>query len=110
MLSFLCIEILAIFFIIGLVEIIKKITLNFFKQTDNNKIIILISLKGHEEKAEFLIRSAITKLKYIGQSGAQKIICLDYNMDDETRKICEIFKNKYSIISIHPAEEFTGIF
>lgn len=80
--------------IVGLVEIIQSAAIYLLGTKNENNFILLIPMKGHVEDAELLIRNAITKMKN------QKIVCLDLDMDDETRKICNIMSTKHRIIHV----------
>ncbi|MDR0738703.1 MAG: hypothetical protein LBF33_00940 [Oscillospiraceae bacterium] len=108
--SFFYIGLLIILTIVGLLEIFRLSNLLFFRSSDNTLTLILIPLKKHEEKIEYLLRSAVSKLKWLGINNNQKIICLDYGTDKETKKICEIFKKRYDFIEICPADAFENFF
>ncbi|MDR1467609.1 MAG: hypothetical protein LBI55_04280 [Oscillospiraceae bacterium] len=89
-----------LFAIIGLVEVFRILILMVFRTKDDSSLIILVPISGHNEEAEFLLRSAVAKLKWLGSVGKQRIICIDNGMDSETRRVCEIIEQKYEFIEI----------
>jgi hypothetical protein len=98
--------ILTILAILGLIEVFRIITLICLRTKDESSVIIVVPIKGHNEQAEFLLRSAAARLKWLGAVGKQKVLCVDMNMDAETRKICEIIKREYQFIDICFSDEF----
>jgi len=96
--------------IIGIIEVFRLLSLIILRTKDNSSVMIIVPISGKDEKAEFLLRNAVAKIKWLGAAGSKKIICLDINMDPETRKICEIIKNEYEFIEICCSEELNKVF
>ncbi|MDR0404580.1 MAG: hypothetical protein LBH37_02105 [Oscillospiraceae bacterium] len=109
MLGIFCSVFIVILAIIGLIEIFRILVLIAFRAKDESSLIILVPISGHNEKAEFLLRSAVAKLKWLGTIGKQRIICVDNGMDQQTRKICEIIKQEYEFVEICFSNEFEKI-
>ena len=91
----------AFFIIFGIVDLIRFFIFSGLKTLkDQFSIFIIIPVKGHQENMEYLIRNAVAQLKWTSHSCESKVICLDLGMDDETKKICEIFCSDYSCLEL----------
>ena len=49
----------------------------------------IVPICGHNEEAEYLLRSAAARVKWADNGRERRVICLDCGMDLETRMICE---------------------
>lgn len=103
----------AIFFIIytlfaaiGLSEICKLLILKLFNAKGDNCMYMVVPIKGHNEKAEYILRSACSKIRWINALRGQKLICLNYDMDEETKKVCEKVAKQHNIIEIMDINQF----
>lgn len=101
--------ILIILATIGLVEIVRAIVFMLFKTREENEIMILVPIYGHNEEAEILLRSAATRVSWFSGLKKQKVVCLDLGMDSETRKICDIISTEYEFMEVYDSEQFEKI-
>ena len=95
-----------LFAAVGLSEICKLLIINLFNARGDNSMYMVVPIKGHNEKAEYILRSACSKIKWINALRGQKLICLNYNMDEETKKICEKVAKQHNIIEIMDINQF----
>ena len=90
----------------GLVEIIRSIIFFFLSEKDESGFIMIVPVYGHDEEAEYLLRSAAVKTKWISGMKKRRVICLDCGMDAETRAVCERICALYSFMEFFSPEEF----
>ena len=100
MLAIICNAICIFLLIVGAVELIRILILSFLNVNSEQDSAFLVIPKGDHEEAEYLLRNAITRAKWIEFNNDQKIICLDCGMDEETRKICESICADYEFMQI----------
>lgn len=84
---------LVVFAVIGICAFVRELTFFLFR---NKKIIPLCLLLPSAEKcenAEYILRSAAAKVKWISRGRNDCVICLDCGMDDETKG----FAKKYVV-------------
>lgn len=89
--------------IVGLVSLLRVLFLWLLKTGNPGEFCIFISIKGHDEQAEFSLRSAVERSKWLEHHA--KIFCVDLGMDEETRAVCEmICKENANLILCTPGE------
>lgn len=81
-------SIFAILAIIGIVEIVRLILFHILKTGNPGKFMLMLPLSGHDEQAEYVLRSAIERARWFYDD--VQIVCLDRGMDEATRQVCEI--------------------
>lgn len=92
--------------IIGVVEIARIAVLMILQTKGDESMLIIVPIRGHDEEAEYLLRSAAAKVKWFNTMRHQKVICLDCGMDEETRKICTLIADNYRFMEIYNMSEF----
>ncbi len=102
---YLWIFILAFFAVIGVCEFCKGIIKTITRSKSENGIILIEPIFQKQEDAEYLLRSAAQKVKWMGKYAPDRVICLDCNMDSETRKLCEMVCREYPFIELCTREE-----
>lgn len=96
-----------ILFLLGLTFIEIFIVMSASKLNINKKIsILLVPIKGHDEQAEFILMNAILRFNFFKNLKNTIIVCLDIDMDKETRQICNIISSKYNYVYVLTPEEF----
>ena len=78
-----------LFIIIGLVEVFRSIVLFVLRPKGEDTAMTIVPICGHNEEAEYLLRSAAARVKWADNGRERRVICLDCGMDLETRMICE---------------------
>lgn len=63
---------------------------------NNLKDDLVITVEGHREDIEFILREAINKSKWKNENN--EIVCLDHGMDEETKKICKLICKDYNFV------------
>ena len=94
-----------ILIVIGLVEVIKMITIFFLRTKGEDNTMIIVPISGHNEEAEFLLRSAAAKVRWIDGFKDKRVICMDCGMDDETRDICKRVVESYNFMEFKTENE-----
>lgn len=91
--------------ILGFVDLIRSLTFLFLKIRGCSANIIIIPVKGHNERVEFLLRSAASKIRWMSPIEKSHLICLDCGMDDETKKICNLICDDYDFMDLYNINE-----
>lgn len=76
-----------LFIIIGLVEVFRSIVLFVLRPKGEDTAMTIVPICGHNEEAEYLLRSAAARVKWADNGRERRVICLDCGMDLETRMI-----------------------
>ena len=63
-------------------------------------------VSGKCENAEYILRSAAAKVKWISRGRNDCVICLDCGMDDETKRICQKICRDYGFAKLLTNREF----
>ena len=83
-----------IFALIGLTSIIRFITLLFVVPRKNGKQAYVVLL--NDKNAEFDLRAAIERAKWDNVFNLAPILAVEYELDDETSKICKKISEEYT--------------
>lgn len=78
-----------LFAILGMVEAFRIFLFWLLKTENSGKLYLIISMSGHDEEAEMVLRSACERVRWIPDSETELIV-IDCGMDEETRQICEM--------------------
>ncbi len=91
--------------ILGFVDAIRSLIFIFLKIRGCSNTTIVVPIKGHNERAEFLLRSAIAKIKWMSPIEKAHLICLDCGMDEETKQICKLICEDYDFIDLYDVND-----
>ncbi len=97
--------VLIFFALIGLFQVCRGIAQAVSKSRDDKEIILIEPICRHQENAEFLLRNAAWKVMWMGRFAPDKVICLDCNMDKETKRLCNLVCKEYPFMQIYTKEE-----
>ena len=67
---------------------------------------IFLARNGKCENAEYILRSAAAKEKWISRGRNDCVICLDCGMDNETKRICQKICRDYGFAKLLTKQEF----
>ena len=73
--------------VFGLVSLLRVFFLWMLKTENPGEFCIFLAVRGHDEKAEVSLRSAVERSKWLEPHA--RIFCVDLGMDEETRAVCE---------------------
>ena len=90
---------LAFFCIVGIAEICHSVKEHFLLPSEE-KIAFVITLRGHNERIEYLVRSLVFKGNELPTRSAPSILLIDDGMDEETRRICDILARELGCVKI----------
>jgi hypothetical protein len=79
-----------------------------YKPRHAKKMTMIVTMGGHEEDAEFIMKSAVEKLRWMGGPEQKQLICLDIGMDDETKEVCQMICSRYPFVEICSVEQLTA--
>lgn len=97
---------LVVFAVIGVIALIREISYYLFRYKKDNAVMFVTPVNGKCEDAEFMLRSAAAKVKWVSRGKNDYVICLDCDMDEETKKICENICNEYGFARLISKKEF----
>lgn len=97
--------VLIFFALIGLFHVCRGIVQALSKSQDDKEIILIEPICKHQENAEYLLRNAAWKVMWMGRFAPDKVICLDCNMDNETKKVCKLVCRDYPFMDIYTKEQ-----
>lgn len=97
---------LVVFAVIGVITIVRNISFYLFGYKNDNSIMFVTPIDGKCEDAELMLRSAAAKVKWVSRGKYDYVICLDCDMDEETKKICENICEEYGFAKIMSRNEF----
>lgn len=100
---------LVVFAVIGIISFVREISYYLFRYKNDNSIMFITPIDGKCEDAELMLRSAVAKVKWVSRGKYDYVICLDCDMDEETKKICENICEEYGFAKLMSKNEFFEI-
>lgn len=97
---------LVVFAVIGVIALIREISFYLLRYKTNESVMFVTPISGKCEDAEMILRSAASKVKWISRGKHNYVICLDCDMDDETKRICENICKEYCFAKLMSKNEF----
>lgn len=101
---------LIIFSVAGIICSCKCLLRFILRNKSDTDVYIIIPLSDTCENAEQLVRSTAERSMLMGKSRWDKIICVDYGCNNETRKIIKILCREYGFMHYMTYDEFAEIF
>ncbi|MDQ5983138.1 MAG: hypothetical protein RUMPE_00136 [Eubacteriales bacterium SKADARSKE-1] len=92
--------------VMGLIEFVRIISLAVFRVKKDKNEILVVPISGHNENAEMILRNAISRAKWLCGTDNRKVFCIDFDMDAETRQICEIISQECEFLYVCSSAEF----
>ncbi len=107
MLDLICRAILLFFAVIGMVGTLRAGIkwLCSSRKKEPYCLVSVMKMQGHQEDAELRLRDAVGRLRWIGGPEDRMVLCIDDDMDMETRAICTVLARNEEIIRICRAED-----
>lgn len=91
---------------IGLTACCYWVLQKLLRPRHHSAVTILLSVRGHEEDIEYTLKSLIAQYQWAGDSRQScRIVCLDHQMDEETKFICERICQHYPFVKICNPEQ-----
>ena len=92
------------FAIVGFTEVWNRAKERFLLPGGRH-VSFIISLKGHEERIEYTLRTLVFKMRGISDDPEPMVIVIDLGMDEETKKICEVLAEELGCVRICSSKE-----
>lgn len=91
---------LAFFAIVGAAEICRAVS-EFLYSPRGGRVCCVVSLGGHEEQTEYLLRSLISEARSgpLSRCGP-RVVVIDRGMDEETKEICRLLSEECGCIEV----------
>ena len=97
--------VLIFFALIGVCGVCRGVVRGLNKPDNDREIILIEPIKCGQEDAEYLLRRAAQKVLWMGRHAPDRVIALDCNMDDGTRKLCRLVCGDYPFMELCTKEE-----
>lgn len=97
---------LVVFAVIGVISFVRDITFFIFRYKKDSTVMFITPLNGKCEDAEYMLRSAAAKIKWISGGKNDYMICLNCDMDDDTKEVCEKICKDYGFAKLLNKKEF----
>ena len=92
-------DIMFIFFaIVGLIEVIRGIILYLMQTKYDKDVFVVIPIFKNNDSVEMLLRHTAIRVKWLGGSRINRVVCLDCDTDEETKLICEKICEEYEFM------------
>lgn len=98
--------ILVVFAVFGVISVVRDLTCFLFRYKNDNSVMFVAPINGKRDDAELILRSAVAKVRWVSRGKHDYVICLDCDMDDETRQICEKVCEEYGFAKLMSKNEF----
>lgn len=98
--------VIVVFAVFGVISFVRAVSLLLFRYKKDNTVMFVTPVDGKCEDAEFMLRSAASKVKWISRGKNDYVICLNCDMDEETKKVCENICKEYGFARIVSKKEF----
>lgn len=98
--------VLVIFAVIGVIAFVKNLTCFIFRYKNDSSVMFVAPINKNCEDAELILRSAAAKVRWASKGRRDCVICLDCDMDNETRWICEKICKEYGFVKLMNKNEF----
>ncbi len=96
---------LVIFSVIGVISLVRELAVLIFRYKCDNTIMFITPINKDCNDAEFLLRSTVSKVRWISRGKHNYVVCLDCEMDDKTKEICENICKQYGFASLMSKKE-----
>ena len=96
---------LAFFAVIGMCHLCRGIAQVVSRPRDEREIILIEPIQYGQQNAEFVLRRAAQKVMWYGRNAPDRVICLDCNMDSDTRRMCRLVCSEYPFMEIYTKDE-----
>lgn len=97
--------VLILFAIIGVCQVCRGIVQALSRSHDKKEIILIKPISANQENAEYMLRNAAWKVMWMGRFAPDRVICLDCDMDNETKKMCRLVCNEYPFMNMCTKKE-----
>ena len=95
--------------IIGIMEIVRSVTLFFLSLGRRQTVFFLIPVKGHREDIEGLLRSTIIQAGWMYGQVNPVVAIVDCRLDQETRELCDCVCSRFSCARFLSSEQLMGM-
>ena len=96
---------LVVFAVIGVMSFIYYLSYFLFRNKKDASIMLITPVEGKCEDAELMLRSAAARIKWVCRGRHDYVICLDCNMDNDTKKVCEEICKEYGFVKLMNKKE-----
>lgn len=97
---------LVVFAVFGVIAFLKELTGFVFRNKSSDAVVFIAPINKNQDDAEYILRSVAARIKWISRGKSDSLICLDCDMDEETRRICESICNEYGFAKLMNKKEF----
>lgn len=92
----------------GIVGLLREFWLWLLKADCPGTYYVVIPISGHKDNAEAMLRNTAARMEWLG-GGKIRIICADFGMDEETKRLCRQICEEKPEISLCTIDELNTI-
>ena len=92
--------------VVGLVAVFREISLQLFTSRDECTVMYITRISANDDNIEFVLRSALAKRRWSADKNSVSAVCLNCELNDKNRKICERICREYGFARIMTKDEF----
>ncbi len=92
----------------GAIDLVRWLVHWLLKSNHPGKYYLVVPIHGHEESAEMLLTGAVEKIEWLTGKNST-VVCVNYEMDEETETVCRIIAARNPCIVICNPEELPGL-
>ncbi|MBQ5398066.1 MAG: hypothetical protein IIU14_01370 [Ruminococcus sp.] len=92
--------VLSLFALIGVLQVCRGIAQALTRSKNDSEIILIEPIRKKQEDAELLLRSAAGKVMWMGRFAPDRVVCLDCDMDSETKRVCRLVCDEYPFMEL----------
>lgn len=98
---------LTFFLLLGVLVGLRQAMHWLFDRPLENVVWVPVSFQGHVENAEMQLRQAVHRLQT--WPGDKVLLCIDCGMDEETRRVCELFAQDFPVCRVVTPDEVASL-
>ena len=98
--------IVLVFAVIGAVAVCREISLRLFSFRNDSTVMYITNINADEENLESVLRGALNKQRWMLNKKAVGAICLNCELTERKRKICERVCREYGFSKLMTKDEF----
>lgn len=94
----------------GLIYIWKSFLIFILRNKYDKGVYVIVPISDTYENTEQIIRSTAERMLLMGKSKWDKLVCVDYGSNKETKEIADRLHNEYDFIDYMSCATFEKIF
>lgn len=94
------------FAVVGLIAVFREISLRLFTCREECTVMYITNISANDDNIEFVLRSALAKRRWSADKNSVFTVCLNCELNENTRRICERVCREYGFTRLITRDEF----